>query len=110
MLLAPLNLILETEDGIYIFNYDTRNSIPVNIFLYALLVQFPDSKSISFESMKDLALMFCLTNNDLLSIIKQLCTIYPNQIVFSDVAGIKELQIRENVSIDTILNNYYLTE
>lgn len=110
MLLAPLNLIQETEDGIYIFNYDTRNSIPVNIFLYALLVQFPDSKSISFESMKDLALMFCLTNNDLLSIIKQLCTIYPNQIVFSDVAGIKELQIRENVSIDTILNNYYLTE
>ena len=60
--------------------------------------------------MKDLALMFCLTNNDLLSIIKQLCAIYPNQIVFSDVAGIKELQIRENVSIDTILNNYYLTE
>ena len=110
MLLAPLNLIQETEDGIYIFNYDTRNSIPVNIFLYALLVQFPDSKSISFESMKDLALMFCLTNNDLLGIIKQLCTVYPNQIVFSDVAGIKELQIRENVSIDTILNNYYLTE
>lgn len=49
MLLAPLNLIQETEDGIYIFNYDTRNSIPVNIFLYALLVQFPDSKSISLS-------------------------------------------------------------
>ena len=32
------------------------------------------------------------------------------QIVFSDVAGIKELQIRENLSKDTILNNYYLTE
>lgn len=110
MLLAPLNLIQETEDGMYIFNYDTRNSIPANIFLFALLVQFPDSKSISFEAMKDLALMFCLTNNDLLSIIKQLCAAYPTQIVFSDVAGIKELQIRENLSKDTILNNYYLTE
>lgn len=40
MLLTPLNLIQETEDGMYIFNYDTRNSIPANIFLYALLVQF----------------------------------------------------------------------
>ena len=89
MLLAPLNHIQETEDGMYIYNYDTRNSIPANIFLYALLVQFPDSKSISFEAMKDLALMFCLTNNDLLSIIKQLCVSYPTQIVFSDVAGIK---------------------
>lgn len=110
MLLAPLNLIQETEDGMYIFNYDTRNSIPANIFLFALLVQFPDSKSISFEAMKDLALMFCLTNNDLLSIINQLCVLYPTQIVFSDVAGIKELQIRENLSKDTILNNHYLTE
>lgn len=110
MLLAPLNLIQETEDGMYIFNYDTRNSFPANIFLFALLVQFPDSKSISFEAMKDLALMFCLTNNDLLSIIKQLCVSYPTQIVFSDVAGIKELQIRENLSKDTILNNHYLTE
>lgn len=110
ILLAPLNLIQEMEDGIYTFNYDTSNNIPANIFLYALLVQFPDSKSISFESMKDLALIFCLTNNDLLDIVKRLCALYPNQIVFSDVAGIKELQIRENVSIDTILNNYYLTE
>lgn len=110
MLLTPLNLIQETDNSMYIFNYDTRNIVPVNIFLYALLVQFPDSKSISFESMKDLALIFCLTNNDLLSIVKQLSAKYPNQIIFSDVAGIKELQIRGNVSTDTILNNYYLNE
>lgn len=110
MLLAPLNLIQETDSGMYIFNYDTRNIVPADIFLYALLVLFPDSKSISFESMKDLALIFCLTNNDLLSIVKQLCAEYPNQIIFSDVAGIKELQIRGSVSMDTILNNYYMTE
>lgn len=110
MLLAPLNLIQETDSSMFIFNYDTRNIVPANIFLYALLVQFPDGKSISFESMKDLALIFCLTNNDLLSIVKQLCAKYPNQIIFSDVAGIKELQIRGNVSMDTILNNYYLNE
>lgn len=110
MLLAPLNLIQETDSGMFIFNYDTRNIVPANIFLYALLVQFPDSKSISFESMKDLALIFCLTNNDLLSIVKQLCVKYSNQIIFSDVAGIKELQIRGNVSMDTILNNYYLND
>lgn len=110
MLLAPLNLIQETEDGMYRFNYNTHHIIPVNIFLYALLIQFPDSKSISFESMKDLALMFCLTNNDLLAILKQLCVEHPRQIVFSDVAGVKELQIKRNLSIDTILRNYYLAE
>ncbi len=110
LLLTPLNLIQGADDGLYIFNYATRNTVPANIFLYTLLIQFPDSKSISFESMKDLALIFCLTNNDLLSLVKQLCAIYPNLIVFSDVAGIKELQIKGKISADTILNNYYMTE
>lgn len=110
LLLSPLNLIQDTDDGLYIFNYATRNTVPADILLYALLIQFPDSKSISFESMKDLALIFCLTNNDLLGLVKQLCVKYPNQIVFSDVAGIKELQIRGKVIAETILNNYYMTE
>ncbi|EHB92509.1 hypothetical protein HMPREF9450_00713 [Alistipes indistinctus YIT 12060] len=61
---APLNLIRETEDGTYMFNYDSRNIVPANIFLYALLAVFPDSKSISFESMRELSLIFCLMNND----------------------------------------------
>ena len=47
--------VVEIDSSMYIFNYDTRNIVPVNIFLDALLIQFPDSKSISFESMKDLA-------------------------------------------------------
>ncbi len=110
LLLTPLNLIHGEDDGLYIFNYVTRNAVPASIFLYSLLIQFPDSKSISFESMKDLALIFCLTNNDLLSLVKQMCAKYPNLIVFSDVAGIKELQIRGTVSADTILNNYYMNE
>ena len=29
---APLNLIRETEDGTYMFNYDSRNIVPANIF------------------------------------------------------------------------------
>lgn len=110
LLLSPLNLIQDTDDGLYIFNYANRNTVPADILLYALLIQFPDSKSISFESMKDLALIFCLTNNDLLDLVKQLNAKYPNQIVFSDVAGIKELQIRDKVLAETILNNYYMTE
>ena len=105
---APLNLIRETEDGTYMFNYDSRNIVPANIFLYALLAVFPDNKSISFESMRELSLIFCLMNNDLLTIIKQLSEEYVGILVFSDVAGIKELQIKGEISTDKALENYYI--
>jgi hypothetical protein len=108
-LLAPLNLIQEREKDVYVFNYDLCSNVPHQIFLYALLSKFPDSKSISFESMQELALTFCLTNNGLLAVIKQLCEAYPKEIVFSDVAGIKELQFRQTITIEAALNDYYLS-
>lgn len=109
-LLAPLNLLQEVEKDTYVFNYDSRSSVPWQIFLYALLTKFPDRISISFESLQELALIFCLTNNDLTSSIKQVCEAYPETIVFSDVAGIKELQFKQTVVKETVLNNYYLNE
>ncbi|MCR9012143.1 DUF4007 family protein [Gabonibacter chumensis] len=107
-LLAPLNLILEMEDNQYTFNYATRSIVPTQIFLYALLT-ITEEKSISFSSdaMNDLALIFCLTNNDLLDIVKRLCTEYSGVLVFSDVAGIKELQVKGRITKEQVLENYY---
>ena len=106
-LFAPLNLICETEKNTYRFNYDTRSDVPSLIFLYALLVKFEGRNSISFEDIAELALIFCLTNNDLLDIISYLCDLYPSEIVFSDVAGIKELQFRATLNSIDVLDRYY---
>lgn len=106
-LFAPLNLIRETEKNTYRFNYDTRSDVPSLIFLYALLIKFEGRNSISFEDITELALIFCLTNNDLLDIINYLCDLYPSEIVFSDVAGIKELQFRATLNSIDVLDRYY---
>lgn len=106
-LFAPLNLICETEKDTYRFNYDTRSDVPSLIFLYALLEKFSGRNSISFEDIAELALIFCLTNNDLLNIINHLCDLYPSEIVFSDVAGIKELQFRAILNPTEVLDRYY---
>jgi hypothetical protein len=106
-LFAPLNLICETEKDTYRFNYDTRSDVPSLIFLYALLEKFSGRNSISFEDIAELALIFCLTNNDLLNIINHLCDLYPTEIVFSDVAGIKELQFRATLNSIDVLDRYY---
>lgn len=106
-LFTPLNLICETEKNTYRFNYDTRSDVPSLIFLYALLIKFEGRNSISFEDITELALIFCLTNNDLLDIINYLCDLYPSEIVFSDVAGIKELQFRATLNSIDVLDRYY---
>lgn len=106
-LFAPLNLICETEKNTYRFNYDTRSDVPSLIFLYALLIKFEGRNSISFEDITELALIFCLTNNDMLDIINYLCDLYPSEIVFSDVAGIKELQFRATLNSMDVLDRYY---
>lgn len=77
------------------------------VFWYAILTKFAGQGSISFEDIIELALIFCLNNNDLLNIIKQLCDLYPSEIVFSDVAGIKELQFKVTLSPEEVLNKYY---
>ncbi len=107
-LLAPLSLLREAEEpDMYVFNYASKSNVPAKIFLYALLISKQDSKSISFEAMSDLALMFCLTNNDLLAMLKQLCEEYFGILVFSDVAGIKELQIKSELLPEMVLKSYY---
>ena len=77
------------------------------IFLYALLIKFEGQNSISFDDIAELALIFCLTNNDLLNVIKNVCDLYPSEIVFSDVAGIKELQFRATINSIDVLDRYY---
>jgi hypothetical protein len=106
-LFVPLNLIRELDKDVYVFNYQTRSEVPCLIFLYALLIQFKGRNSISFEEITELSLIFCLTNNDLLKIIKSLCNLYPSDIVFSDVAGIKELQFHTELNPIEVLNRYY---
>lgn len=106
-LFVPLNLIRELDKDVYVFNYQTRSEVPCLIFLYALLIHFKGRNSISFEDITELSLIFCLTNNDLLKTIKSLCNLYPSDIVFSDVAGIKELQFRTELNPIEVLNRYY---
>ena len=106
-LFASLNLICEADKDTYRLNYDTRSDVPSLIFLYALLIKFEGRNSISFEDITELALIFCLTNNDLLDIINYLCDLYPSEIVFSDVAGIKELQFRATLNSIDVLDRYY---
>jgi hypothetical protein len=105
-LLLDLNLIRRVSKNSYRFNNINHTVVPPEIFLYAVITE-KDGMSVSFDSLLEIALIFCLTMNDLLDVIKQICKKYPDQIIFSDVAGVKQLQFRaEPLPLD-VLNAHY---
>lgn len=108
-LLLPLNLIKEgLRREVWAFNSINQATIPAEIFLYAIIVANANqTNSISFDLLQELALIFCIDNNDLLSIIYRVCSLYPSEIIFSDNAGIKELQFKREFTWMEVLTSYY---
>lgn len=108
-LLLPLNLIRDGSDKeTWIFNYINHNVVPVEIFLYAIIkYNKTNSRSVSFELLQKLSLVFCMDNNELVEIIRKVCSLYPSEIIFSDNSGIKELQFRRDFKVIEILDSYY---
>ena len=112
VLLLQLDLIYKTDKGEkgdkinYAFNYNNKEKVNPYVFLYAILNE-KTSNSIEFDFLLELSLMFCLSTNELLELIEEICQIFKNKIVFSNVAGIKELQFKEEIRAFDVLNSYY---
>ena len=106
VLLLQLDLIKKIDKSTYSFNYISKQPVEPNIFLYAI-EDYYGSISIGFDALMELGLIFCMTNSELIEIIDQICILYPNKVVFSDLAGIKELQFKEKTDWRVVLNSYY---
>ena len=65
-----------------------------------------DETIVDFDKLLNLGLQFCLTQNDLYEIFRQLNKIDPS-ISFSNVAGELLFTISENLDKTEILNMYY---
>ena len=108
-LLLPLNLIrIGTDKDTWIFNYINQNSVPAQMFLYAIVkTKETGTSSVPFELLQKLSLIFCMDNNELVDIVNRVCSLYPSEIIFSDNSGIKELQFRREFNEIEILDSYY---
>ncbi len=108
-LLIDLNLIRQNEDRKYYFNRDTKSELNPLIFLYAILDRKRDSNIVSFDELMELALIFLLTSSELIEIITELLSLYPNSINYTDDGGIKQMLFFEDspISKTELLNKYY---
>lgn len=107
-LFIELDLIRPNEDRkSYYFNVQGKLSVDPVLFLYAIVDSYIDDLVISFEMLVDLAIVFCLTNAELIDILTKLTQMFPKHLRYSDDAGIKQLFISDQFDKQEILNSYY---
>jgi len=110
-LLIDLDLIRPNSEGKgYYFNVDGKREVTKEIFLYGLLKlkeQEGDS-SLPFDTIQErVALVFCMQDFETIEMLKQLANEYNHFFVYSDVAGIKQVQFIKDLDIKQVLDNYY---
>jgi hypothetical protein len=108
VLLLELNLIRsDNERKVYIFNDSGKRAMVPEVFLYAIVDKKGNDKSVSYDSLLELALLFCMNTEELLLCINQLVEMFKDYIAFSNNAGIKQIQFKKEFDKTSILNHYY---
>ena len=106
-LLLDLGLI-RFLDKKYIFNQTDISQISACVILFALLDYCPEDKTISFDKLQEIALIFGLSMPDLILILEQLAKAHPQQMVYTDNAGVRNVQfIGAEMDKYVVLDKYY---
>jgi hypothetical protein len=108
-LLLSLNLITYNGNDIYAFQEIKTSFINPIVILFALVRLKGSDKTVSFDTLQKVSLIFCLPMTSLIEVIKSLETRLPNVIVFSDNSGIKNVQFLSEIDEIEALNTYYNT-
>ncbi len=101
-----LNLIRENE-GKYSFNEISMEQINPLIVLFALVHIAGCDKTVSFDKLQELSLIFCMPISSFLMIVRKLSNLYPKEISYTDNSGIRNVQFLQKLNIFEVLNRYY---
>lgn len=112
-LLIALGLIIDTgkqstnSENLYTFKTNDPSEIASEIILYALIRMKGTDRTVSFDVLQQIALIFGLSMATLIDIIRFLETSFPETLVFTDNSGIKNVQFLRDIDENEILNHYY---
>lgn len=115
-LLMDLDLLRQTDKAEssedkrsrYFFNIEGKRQVIPAIFLFALLtVKEENDNSIPYDTLHELGLIFCMTDLEVIDMLKQLSETYSAALTYSDVAGIRQLQFTQQLDAKQVLDNYY---
>ncbi len=94
----------------YYFNTECKRKIPMQIFLYALskLRKKENDNTLPYDDIRHyIGMPFCMTDAEIIDMLKQLSDRYSDYVAYSDEAGIRQIQFIKDIASETILNDYY---
>lgn len=109
-LLIDLNLIRnDNSDRGYAFNIEGKRTVPTEIFLYAVLWMKGSDRTVSYDTLQNVGLLFCMTDMEVIEMLQQIDREYSEYVQYSDNAGIRQLLFKEGKQMNPIdlLNRYY---
>jgi hypothetical protein len=107
-LLLDLNLLTSAGKDEYAFNEDGRAQLPPEIFFFTVLMEKGTDTSVTFEdTLKRIGLIYCMTELDIINCLKEIAEKYSDIVVYSDIAGVRQLLFTKEVEPAEILRRYY---
>lgn len=106
-LLIDLELIRTNDGKSYVFNIEGKRQIPWQVFLYAVIVYKEDERTVSYDVLQELGLMFCMSDMEVIEMCLQIEQQKPNIVRYTDTAGIKQFQFIGEINSFDLLNEYY---
>ncbi len=92
----------------FFFNIEGKRQVTPDIFLFALLIaKDEDDNSIAYDTLHELGLIFCMTDLEVIDMLKSLSETYSDTLAYSDVAGIRQLQFTQKMDVKQVLDDYY---
>jgi len=106
-LMIGTGLLVYKGNDTYCFKVSNQDDIAPEIILFALIRMKGTDKTVSFDILQKLSLIFGLTMVSLIDIIRKLEKKFPGTLVFTDNSGIKNVQFIGEINEFEALNHYY---
>jgi hypothetical protein len=71
------------------------------------MIKEENDNTIPYDVLHEVGLIFCMTNLEVIDMLKLLSETYSDALSYSDVAGIRQLQFTQQMNAKQVLDNYY---
>lgn len=110
--LTIMNTFFRGDVEYFVIDNTEKSQIPAEILLYGILISTGNDVSIDFSKIdqeyNSIGNIFAINRTGIIEKIEEMVNLYPEQIVFSDQAGIKLLQFKEDrLNPFEVLKKYY---
>lgn len=94
-------------NNVYYFNVEAKREVTKDIFLFAIIKMKGEENTIPYEMLQDIGSVFCMNDAEIIYTLKQLEKMFPKHLIYSDVAGIRQLQFVQELTAEYVLRQYY---